>query len=309
MSCIYCAKPTCVSDAVCRSCGRPLRSDLHRAALDRSVVPGAVERSAGPGVVAWTLALVGIGVIASAAVFLLRHASTVVEAPAPIPIEEPSEVRVHPSPSIEPPHRVEPPRAEIAAPRTAPRQASKTRNTPAVVPRKRTPPVVTASAPSQRPANASTQPIVVPAGKPPAPPAPAESPRRVQSPWFEGRSEVEVRERLGQPKLTQRDPKGVTTWYYDASRGTLKVYFYNGIAHAAYPWDAPAIEAEEAAAQFADALESVEGLSTAEVRELLGSPSLQQTDADRITTWYYDTPRGTRRVFFLNDRAYLKRPR
>jgi len=54
---------------------------------------------------------------------------------------------------------------------------------------------------------------------------------------------------------------------------------------------------------------SIEGLSEAQVRARLGNPSLSQSDSQGITTWYFDTPEGTSRVFFYRGQASLVRPK
>jgi S1-C subfamily serine protease len=54
---------------------------------------------------------------------------------------------------------------------------------------------------------------------------------------------------------------------------------------------------------------SIDGLTSGDVLMLLGDPSLTRTDSDGVTTWFYDMGSGTLRVFFLSDRASLKRPR
>ena len=54
---------------------------------------------------------------------------------------------------------------------------------------------------------------------------------------------------------------------------------------------------------------SIDGLTCSDVLMLLGEPSLGRTDPDGVTTWFYDMGSGTLRVFFLSDRASLKRPR
>ncbi len=54
---------------------------------------------------------------------------------------------------------------------------------------------------------------------------------------------------------------------------------------------------------------SVDGLTSADVLTLLGQPSTFQRGSDGVTTWFYDMGSDTLRVFFLSDRASLKRPR
>jgi S1-C subfamily serine protease len=51
-----------------------------------------------------------------------------------------------------------------------------------------------------------------------------------QTPSIEGYSGDQVRTLLGLPSLTNQDPDGVTTWYYDTDHGTLKIFFFEGRA-------------------------------------------------------------------------------
>jgi ketosteroid isomerase-like protein len=71
-------------------------------------------------------------------------------------------------------------------------------------------------------------PILAERPLPPPNPGRAASPDPNQS--VEGLSQDQVRARLGSPNLTSTAPDGVTTWYYDTDKGTVRVYFYRGLA-------------------------------------------------------------------------------
>lgn len=52
---------------------------------------------------------------------------------------------------------------------------------------------------------------------------------------------------------------------------------------------------------------SIEGLNEGQVRALLGPPSTFSQSGNMVV-WYYDTPTGTLRVYFVGGRASLRRP-
>lgn len=76
--------------------------------------------------------------------------------------------------------------------------------------------------------------------------------------------------------------------------------------------DAPASpKAEQTGASQRQAVDTaqVDGLTVDDLVKKLGLPSLMQNDADGVTVLYYDTGRGTRKIYLLDGRAYSVRPR
>lgn len=54
---------------------------------------------------------------------------------------------------------------------------------------------------------------------------------------------------------------------------------------------------------------SLDGLSADQVRERLGKPSIEMTDAKGVTTWYFTTPQGVTKVYIYQGKASTNPPR
>jgi S1-C subfamily serine protease len=107
-------------------------------------------------------------------------------------------------------------RTTNAAPRPAP--------PPASPPPAREP----ATQPASRPPAAAFQPPAAASAKPAPPPSAPPAPRA--TPSVEGLSADQVIQLLGKPSYVLEGRDGVTTWFYESSGATLRVFFFEGKA-------------------------------------------------------------------------------
>jgi S1-C subfamily serine protease len=113
---------------------------------------------------------------------------------------------------------------------------------------------------------------------------------------IEGFTPDQVRQALGPPSLTSNSGPW-PTWYYDSPQGTLDVYFVLGKATLQRP----------STSSRSSPAPNIEGFTPDQVRQTLGLPSLTN-NSGRWVTWYYDTPDGTLKVFFVQGRATRSQP-
>jgi S1-C subfamily serine protease/outer membrane protein assembly factor BamE (lipoprotein component of BamABCDE complex) len=130
---------------------------------------------------------------------------------------------------------------------------------------------------------------------------------------IEGLSTEQVRAALGQPSLTRTESREVEVWYYDHTTGTRRIYFIGGKASEQAPNRAVSSKVGSSSSKSQSSKVTsgvhIEGYTSDQVLRVLGNPSLTQIGTDGGTTWYYDRAEGTLRVYFLNGKASLRRPR